>query len=87
VLIEAMACGIPVIGSNAGEIPNVIANAGLIFEQKNEVGLLAQLQALMQDDQLRMRLGEKGRKRVECYYSHEAIAKNTHDYWRLLLHS
>jgi glycosyltransferase involved in cell wall biosynthesis len=33
VLIEAMACGVPVIGSESGEIPNVIGNAGLVFPE------------------------------------------------------
>jgi len=87
VLIEAMACGVAVIGSNAGEIPNVIADAGLIFEQKNERSLLAQLHALMQDEELRIMYGHKGRKRVELYYSHEAIAHQTYAYWQQLLSS
>ena len=31
VLIEAMAAAVPVIGSDSGEIPNVIEDAGLVF--------------------------------------------------------
>jgi len=85
VLIEAMSCGVAVVGSDAGEIPNVIADAGLIFEQKNKDSLLAQLQALMQDDELRKAYGKKGRERVEKYYSHEAIAAQTYTYWNYIL--
>lgn len=35
VIIEAMAVGIPVIGSNSGEIPNVIGEGGIIFPEKD----------------------------------------------------
>lgn len=53
VLIEAMACKVPIIGSDAGEIPHVIESCGLIFKQRNEHALMMQLTALMQDEALR----------------------------------
>lgn len=81
VLIEAMACGIPVLASNAGEIPHVIAQAGRIFEQKNEQSLIEHLQTLMQDEDLRKALGESGCQRVQHYYTHEVIAEKTHAFW------
>lgn len=34
VLIEAMSCGVPVIGSTCGEIPNVVGEAGLLFPKR-----------------------------------------------------
>ncbi len=47
VLIEAMACGVPVIGSTCGEIPNVLGEAGLIFPEGQVEALAACLCALL----------------------------------------
>jgi len=82
VIIEAMACNVPVLGSNAGEIPHVIGNAGLIFEQRNELALREQLQKLMIDDALRKSLGNLGYARVHEHYTHEIIATKTYAFWQ-----
>jgi len=85
VLIEAMASNVPVIGSNAGEIPHVIGNSGLIFKQRDEADLLAQLKTLMQDDELRKKLGARGYHRAHEEFSHEAIADKTYGFWQQLI--
>ena len=48
-LIEAMACGVPVIGSDSGEIPNVIGDAGLIFPEGDIVALRDSIAGLLAD--------------------------------------
>lgn len=85
ILIEAMACGVPVIGSSAGEIPNVIHDAGLIFEQKNHRALLDSLKTLMQDYTLSLSLGRRGLEHVSKNYSHQAIAVKTHEFWESIM--
>ena len=40
VIIEAMACKVPVIGSDSGEIPHVIGDAGLIFPEGNDADFI-----------------------------------------------
>ncbi len=85
VIVEAMACGVAVIGSNAGEIPYVIDIFGLIFEQKNTQSLLAQLKTLMQDDGLRQALGQQGLNHARTKYSHQAIAEQTYACWMDIL--
>lgn len=85
ILIEAMACKVPIIGSDAGEIPHVINTAGLIFRQQDEDSLLAQLQKLIQDENLRKQIGEHGYQRVVTHYSHEAIAKKTYAFWQKIM--
>lgn len=84
VLIEAMACRVCVVGSNAGEIPNVIANAGAIFEQGNEQALYEILSKLITQPFLRKTLAEKGLSRVMHEYTHEVIAQKTFNFWSSL---
>jgi len=77
VLIEAMACGVPVVGSTCGEIPNVIAEAGLIFPEDDVGALAEQLRALQGDPALRARLAQRGRARVLARYTQQQIAQQT----------
>ncbi|MGL4503691.1 MAG: hormogonium polysaccharide biosynthesis glycosyltransferase HpsO, partial [Planktothrix sp.] len=58
VLIEAMACQVPVIGSDSGEIPHVIADTGLIFPEGNDQALQNSLKQLMTEPELAKQLGE-----------------------------
>jgi glycosyltransferase involved in cell wall biosynthesis len=87
VLIEAMASRVPVIGSSAGEIPYVIKNTGLIFEQKNINSLIACLNTLMQDESLRKKVGDAGYNRVKEFYTHQAIATQTYLFWSQIQNS
>jgi glycosyltransferase involved in cell wall biosynthesis len=75
VLIEAMACGVPVIGSDSGAIPSVIADAGLTFPEGKWQALCDKIQMLQFDFRLRCNLSLKGRVRVEKNYSAECVAK------------
>ena len=85
VLIEAMACGVPVIGSRSGEIPNVIGDAGLLFAEEDAGDLRAQIQLLLDQPQERARLAEAGRRRVLALYTMRTIAEQTVAFYRRLL--
>jgi len=77
VLIEAMACGVPVVGARSGEIPNVLGDAGLLFGEGDVAGLSAQLRRLIEQSQLRDALSRMGRARVLERYSMQHIADQT----------
>lgn len=77
VLIEAMACGVPVVGSDSGEIPNVIGDAGLVAPEGDAHALSAALARLAQDPAARAALAARGRARVWGHYTHAAIAQAT----------
>ena len=85
VLIEAMACGVPVMGSRSGEIPHVIGQAGLTFTERNVQELRARLSQLMDDPALRTDLARRGRERVLAHYTQAKIAAETHEVYRQLL--
>ena len=74
VLIESMACGVPVIGSDSGAIPEVIGDAGLIFHAGDETTLQTALQKLQYNSELRAYLAQHGRERVLTHYTHAHIA-------------
>jgi glycosyltransferase involved in cell wall biosynthesis len=85
VLIEAMACGVPVIGSTCGELPNVIGDAGLIFPEGDADALAARLRELMTKPELRASLAAKGRTRVLAQYTQKNIAEQTVGVYRSML--
>ncbi|MCS7184479.1 MAG: glycosyltransferase family 4 protein [bacterium] len=85
VLIEAMAAGVPVIGSSSGEIPNVIKNAGLIFEENNSEKLAECIKKIYYDRKLQQELIEKGKNRVLENYTHEAIALKLNEFLKSIL--
>ena len=78
VLIEAMACGVPVIGSDSGEIPNVIGDAGLIFPEGNIPALRDSIAGLLADPGQRARTALAGRKRVLAEFTQAQIAAETY---------
>jgi glycosyltransferase involved in cell wall biosynthesis len=82
VLIEAMACGTPVIGSNSGAIPDVIDAAGLLFPEGDVDALAAHLCRLANNPKELHLMSQRGRERVADMYTHERIAEQTMEVYR-----
>lgn len=76
-LIEAMVCKIPVIGSSSGEIPNVIADAGLIFEEGNICDLREKIMSLQKSQDKSNILKGKGYARVMSRFTWGKVAEDT----------
>lgn len=74
--IEAMACGLPVVGSDSGEIPNVLngAGGGVVVPEGNVQALAEAIDSLLGDANARRRLGDQGRENVQRDYSTAAVA-------------
>jgi len=75
VLIEAMAAGCPVVGTNSGEIPHVIGDAGLIVPERDVGQLRSALRRLIENPALRARLAAQGRARVRRHFTHARVAR------------
>jgi glycosyltransferase involved in cell wall biosynthesis len=84
VIVEAMASGVPVIGSTCGAIPEVIGDAGLVFPEGDADALACVLRRSLSDEALRERMSLAGLARVE-QYSWERVAENTYELYQQVL--
>ncbi len=66
-MLEAMACGIPVISSNSFCTPEIVEDAGLFSNPKNIDDICANIQRLIKDENLRNELGSNGVKRAKNF--------------------
>jgi len=75
VLIEAMACGKPIVASRCGAIPEIVIDneTGFLVEPGNINELAEKISLLVSDEKLREKMGYKGRIRVEEKFSYEVI--------------
>ncbi len=85
VLIEAMSCEVAVVGSDCGEIPHVIGEAGLVFPEGDADSLCGVLAQLADDPALRIALAKRGRQRVLAHFTHAQIASDTAQVYREML--
>jgi glycosyltransferase involved in cell wall biosynthesis len=84
VLAEAMACGVPVIGSISGAIPEVIGDAGMVFTEDDSHSLAHAITRMMGNDVLRKTYSQHGLARVLKAWTVEAISTQTAQVWREL---
>jgi glycosyltransferase involved in cell wall biosynthesis len=78
VLVEALTCGVPVVGSDTGEIPWVISSTGggLVFAEGDVHGLREALRRLQSSPALRSELASRGRVRARELFSVETVARD-----------
>ncbi|WP_323844677.1 glycosyltransferase family 4 protein [Microbulbifer magnicolonia] len=79
---EAMACGVPVISSDGGALPEVVGDAGIIVPAGDSQALARALRDLLVDDKQRAELGERGRERIARQFSWQLAAAHLVDYYR-----
>lgn len=80
VLVEGMAAGVPVIGSDSGAIPEIIGDAGFIFKEGDAEDLFEKMEKLFLNEKIRNTLIEKGYRRVQENFSYEVIAKKLYEF-------
>lgn len=85
---EAMSSGLPIIATSAGALPEVVGKdgeTGILVPPAEPDALAAAIKRLLNDQPLRKRLGEAGRKRVHKNFSWEQAAKKTVEVYQELL--
>src|SRR4029079_16656968 len=74
-LIEAMACGVPVIGSDSGEIPHVVADAGVVIPEDDRAQWTETIDRLVGDAALRTDLARRGLERARTEFAWPIVAR------------
>jgi glycosyltransferase involved in cell wall biosynthesis len=88
--VEAMACGVPLVATTGGALPEVVGNdgeTGLLVPPGDPSALAVAIGQALDDAELRARLGEAGRKRVLERFTWRACAEGTVEQYRLELES
>jgi glycosyltransferase involved in cell wall biosynthesis len=78
-ILEAMASGIPVIGTRVGGIPELVVDGetGIVVEPESPRALAAALDTLARSPEKRRELGQRGRERAAEHFSAEGVARRT----------
>src|SRR5262249_35254984 len=74
VLLEAWACGTPVVAAATGALPSVVGDGGLVFEYGNDAELARTLGRLLDDGALAAALARNGRARLLERYTWDKVA-------------
>lgn len=85
VIVEAMACGVPVIGARSGAIPDVLGESGLLFLEDDLEALTAHMARILTDAELRAALAHSGRARALAHFTHAQVAAQTLAFYQRLL--
>jgi glycosyltransferase involved in cell wall biosynthesis len=84
-LIEAMACGVPVAGSDSGEIPHVLGEAGIVLPEASVDAWVEALVALLADAPRRRGIAEAGLARVRREFAWPVVARRHLEFFETLL--
>ena len=87
VLLEALACGKPVIGTNTGGIVDIVKHeeTGLLVEEKNAKQLAQALNRILSNPGFAKQLAQNGRNHFHAHYSSAGIAANTQRLYEALM--
>ncbi len=81
-VVEAMACGVPVIASNTSSLPEVVADAGILVDPARPELLAAAILELAANPGQRAELGAKGRQRAQLFRWDEAARATAGVFYR-----
>ena len=82
---EAMACGVPVVSTDGGALPEVVGDAGMLVPAKSAVALAEAIEALLEDPARQDALASAGRRRIEEKFSWQVCAREMTAYYRQVL--
>jgi N-acetyl-alpha-D-glucosaminyl L-malate synthase BshA len=85
--LEAMACGVPVVASNTGGVPEVVEDgvSGLLRTPGDVDSMAGAIKTLLSDDATRNRMGASARERAEGKFRREALLPVWEAYYERIL--
>ena len=84
---EAMACGVPVVSSDGGALPEVVGDAGIIVPSKNPEALAAGIRSLLLDQPRCNALSLAGRARILAHFNWSTVAIQMTDFYAKAMRS
>jgi glycosyltransferase involved in cell wall biosynthesis len=85
-VLEAMACGVPVITSQGSALQEVVGDAGLLVDPLDELSIASAIRRLLSDSSLRGQLSDAGLKRSSDFSCIEMARRTLEVYQRVLGH-
>ncbi len=82
---EAMSCGVPVVASDAGALPEVVGDAGMVVPVRDEVALARALDNLAADPDSLEKLGRRGMERIKERFSWESAVSRMVEVYRRVI--
>jgi len=84
---EAMSCGLPVVATTAGALPEVVEDgrSGILVPPRDSAALARAIAQLLKDDHLRKAMGEEGRRRVRTRFDWSEAARKTIEVYQEVL--
>jgi glycosyltransferase involved in cell wall biosynthesis len=86
-VVEAFAAGVPFVGSDSGEIPHVVRDAGIIVGEKDDEGWARAIADLLVDPARRRELAERGLERARAEFAWPVVAGSYLDFFDKILDS
>ena len=82
---EAMACGVPVVSTNGGALPEVVGDAGIQVPVKNSRAIAEAVASLLDDTRRCEQLAVAGRERIESLFCWQRAASQMAEYYQQVL--
>ena len=84
VVMEAMYCERPVVGANAGGVPEEVIDGetGLLYEIGNHNDMAEKICRLLRNPGLARKMGEAGRERVETVFNKDVLCKQMESFYQ-----
>ena len=84
-VVEAFACGVPVISSDSGELPYVVGDAGVIVGERDEDAWVRAISELIDNRSARVDRSRQGIERARSTYAWSIVAHNHLEFFSQLL--